>query len=355
MTELIVRHFHEKVYHQGRHFTEGAVRTAGFWIVGGTRAVSSTIFNCITCHSFRGRQEEQLMADLPKDRLCSDSPFTYVGLDVFGPWPVTARKTRGGHADTKRWVVIFACMSIRAIHIEIIESMDTSSFINAQCQFFTIRVAAKLLRSDCGTNFVSACKDLQIDKKGCHNKNIDIYLEDNGCQWQFNPPHASHMAGSWEHMIGVACRILDAMVLQHRHAKLTHETLVTFMAEVTAIVNARPLTTVSTDPEHPVILTPAMLLTQNYGMPPVPPGQFESHDLFRGQWRHVQYLAEVFWARWRKEYISGLQGWWKWRIPRLNLQEGDMVLLKDGQEKRNDWPIGLVNKTFPVRMAESEK
>lgn len=71
------------------------------------------------------------------------------------------------------------------------------------------------------------------------------------------------------------------MLLQHGQAKLTHEVLVTFMAEVTAIVNAWPLTTVSTDPEHPVILTPAMLLTQKYGMPPVPPGQFESRDLFR--------------------------------------------------------------------------
>ncbi|KAK0144245.1 hypothetical protein N1851_017387 [Merluccius polli] len=213
------------------------------------------------------------MADLPKDRLCSDPPFTYVGLDVFGPWLVTARKTRGGQAEAKRWAVIFACMSIRAIHIEVIESMDTSSFINALRRFFAIRGAVKLLRSDCGTNFVSACKELQIDKKGCHNRNIDTYLQDNGCQWQFNPPHASHMAGSWERMIGVARRILDAMLLQHWHAKLTHEVLITFMAEVTAIVNAWPLTTVSTDPEHPVILTPATLLTQKYGMPPVPPGK----------------------------------------------------------------------------------
>ncbi|KAI3361617.1 hypothetical protein L3Q82_001934 [Scortum barcoo] len=223
VTELIVRHFHEKVCHQGRHFTEGAVRAAGFWIVGGKRAVSSTIFNCVTCRRLRGKEEEQIMADLPKDRLCSDPPFTYVGLDVFGPWPITARKTRGGHAETKRWAVIFVCMSIRAIHIEIIESMDTSSFINALRRFFAIRGAAKLLRSDCGTNFVSACKELQIDKRGCHNKNIDTYLEDNSCQWQFNPPHASHMAGSWERMIGVARRILNAMLLQHGRAKLTHK------------------------------------------------------------------------------------------------------------------------------------
>lgn len=83
----------------------------------------------------------------------------------------------------------------------------------------------------------------------------------------------------------------SAILLQHGKAKLTHEVLVTFMSEVSAIVNARPLTAVSTDPEHPEILTPAMLLTQKVAMPLVPPGHFDDRDLFRTQWRCVQYLA----------------------------------------------------------------
>ncbi|KAK7939208.1 hypothetical protein WMY93_002534 [Mugilogobius chulae] len=172
-------------------------------------------------------------------------------------------------------------------------SSDDAAFgpsVPAQCMG-----AAKLLRSDCGTNFVSACKELQIDKQGCHNE-IDNFLKHTGCRWQFNPPHASHMAGSWERMIGITRKILDAMLLEDKHRKLTHEVLVTLMAEVTAIVNARPLTAVSTDPDNPAILTPAMLLTQKAGAPPVPPGQFDSRDLFRAQWRRVQRLANVFWS-----------------------------------------------------------
>ena len=85
ITQLLVRHFHVRVCHQGRHFTEGAIRAARFWIVGGKRAISSIIFNCVTCRKLRGKQEEQIMADLPADRLRTDPPFTYVGLDVFGP------------------------------------------------------------------------------------------------------------------------------------------------------------------------------------------------------------------------------------------------------------------------------
>ncbi len=355
VTQLLIQHFHEKVSHQGRHLTEGAIRAGGYWIVGGKRSVSSSIFNCVTCRKLRGKSEEQIMADLPADRLHIDPPFTYVGLDVFGPWPVAARKTRGGQAEAKRWAVIFTCMTTRAIHLEVIESMSASCFINCLRRFFAIRGPAKILRSDCGTNFVRACKELQIDKQGCNNTNIQAYLSDNKCCWQFNPPHASHMGGSWERMIGVARRILDAMLLQHSPARLTHEVLVTFMAEVSAIVNARPLTAVSTDPEQPMILTPAMLLTQKVGAPPVPPGQFEDHDLCRAQWRRVQYLANVFWGRWKNEYVSGLQGRRKWRTARPNLQNGDVVLLKDTQEKRNDWPVGLITKTYPSQDGKVRK
>ncbi len=69
---LIVRHYHEDVFHQGRHFTEGAVRSAGVWIVGGKRLVSSVIYNCVTCKKLRGRLMEQKMAPLPADRLASE-------------------------------------------------------------------------------------------------------------------------------------------------------------------------------------------------------------------------------------------------------------------------------------------
>ena len=93
---LIVRHYHEDVFHQGRPFTEGAVRLAGVWIVRGKQLVSSVLYNCVTCKKRRGRLMEQKMAPLPADRLTSEPPFTQVGLDIFGPWNIVTRRTRGG-------------------------------------------------------------------------------------------------------------------------------------------------------------------------------------------------------------------------------------------------------------------
>ncbi|XP_055367455.1 uncharacterized protein LOC114862962 [Betta splendens] len=336
---LLTRYYHEQVKHQGRHLTEGAIRAAGLWILGGKALVNSVLHKCVICRKLRGKQEEQHMSDLPPERLQVCPPFTYVGLDVFGPWSVNIRRTRGGQAGSKRWAIMFSCMSSRAVHIEVIESMDTSSCINALRRFFALRGPAKQLRSDCGTNFIGASKELGMDKR------MHSYLSEQGCTWVFNPPHASHMGGSWERMIGIARRILDSMFLQ-QNIRLTHEVLCTLMAEVTAIMNGRPLTPVSSDPENPFILSPSMLLTQKVGVPP-PLGEFSDKDLHTKQWRQVQTLADQFWTRWKKEYLHTLQCRQKWTEIRRNLQVGDLVLLKDKQVARNCWPMARVTATFP--------
>ncbi|KAM4544606.1 uncharacterized protein PAE49_017493 [Odontesthes bonariensis] len=341
---LLVRYYHEQVVHQGRHITEGAVRAAGYWIVGGKRLVSSVIYKCVSCRKLRGRLQEQKMADLPPDRLTPEPPFTHVGLDVFGPWAIMTRRTRGGSADSKRWAVIFTCLSTRAVHFELIESMTTDSFINALRRFFAIRGPAKLLRSDRGTNFVGACKELGIDTE---DSPVTTYLQSRGCSWVFNPPHSSHMGGAWERLIGVARRILDAMLLQTGHTRLTHEVLSTLMAEVMAIMNARPLVPVSSDPDEPTVLTPAMLLTQKMSTVSAPSGNFQMAELHGKQWKHVQCLANTFWKRWRRDYLSTLQGRRKWTEERPSVRAGDIVLLKDSQAHRNEWPVGVIVNTLP--------
>lgn len=140
----------------------------------------------------------------------------------------------------------------------------------------------KLIRSDRGTNFVRPCKELNISSN-LDNTVVKKFHVDQGCSWQFNPPYASHMGGSWERMIGLARRILDAMFLQLRLSALTHETLSTLMAEVAAIINARPLVPVSTDPDDPFILAPNALLTQKVTIAPTPVGDWVN-KLHNRQW-----------------------------------------------------------------------
>ena len=69
LATLLIRRYHEKVHHQGRHLPEGCIRAAGFWILGMKRHVSSIIYNCVICRRLRGKSETQILAELPSDRL----------------------------------------------------------------------------------------------------------------------------------------------------------------------------------------------------------------------------------------------------------------------------------------------
>ncbi|XP_061191763.1 uncharacterized protein LOC133200007 [Saccostrea echinata] len=259
---LLVRHYQENVKQQGRHFTEGAIRAAGLWITGAKRLVSSIIHKCITCRKLGGKTQYQIMADLPADRLDPSPPFTNVGVDAFGPWAVVSRKSRGGSANSKRWGILFTCLTTRAVHIELVEEMSSSAFINAVRRFTAIWGQVKTFRSDQGTNFGGAVDDLRIDAKYVNDAALKKYLHNSGTVWVFNPPHASHVGGARERMIGITRKIINSMLTDASGKTLTHDVLNTFMAEVCAIINSRPLVPISTDQDSPFILTPAMLLTQ---------------------------------------------------------------------------------------------
>ena len=89
IAKLLVSFYHELVKHQGhqgRHITEGKVRSAGLWITGLNRLVYSVISKRVLCRRFRGNINTQKMSDLSEERLKSCPPFTYVGVDCFGPW-----------------------------------------------------------------------------------------------------------------------------------------------------------------------------------------------------------------------------------------------------------------------------
>ncbi|XP_071098016.1 uncharacterized protein [Haliotis cracherodii] len=148
-------------------------------------------------------------------------------------------------------------------------------------------------------------------------------------------------------MIGVTRRILDSMLAETRHRHLTHEVLSTFMAEVSAIVNARPIVPISSDPQSPEILTPAILLTQKTNHEVEQMELCDSKDLLRSQWQRVQSLANTFWNRWRQEYLLTLQPRRKWFQDQRNVLQGDLVLLNEKNSARNDWPIAVVERAFP--------
>lgn len=128
---------------------------------------------------------------------------------------------------------------------------------------------------------------------------------------------------------------------------LTKEVLRTFLIEVEAILNAKPLGCVSSDVADPDPVTPNYLLMgrPNASLPQViyP----ESEILSRKRWRHSQVLADQFWTTFIKNYLPTLQPRQKWMSDCSNLTPGTVVMVIDHQLPRALWPVGKVITTYP--------
>ena len=227
-------------------------------------------------------------------------------------------------------------MPSRAVHLEPLVSMDTSSFRNALARFEAIRGKVGSLRSDQGTNFVAARRQLG-----------ELQLSDLGDQipWRLNAPHASHHGGAWERKIGSVRRVFEASLALVSNRCLSRDEFTTFMAEAAAIVNNTPLWSNPNHPNDPVPLSPAMLLTLRDFPNPAPRESFSEKDLAsygERRYRRIQYLSDQFWGRWRAEYIQTLSKRHKWKTRKACLRAGDVVLLRDKQVPRNEWPMGIV-------------
>ena len=157
----------------------------------------------------------------------------------------------------KRYGVIFTCLTIRAVHIEVASSLDTDSFINALRRFIARRGQIKELRSDNGTNFIGAERELRRAVEGWNLEKINDVLSLKGIKWTFNPPTGSHHGGAWKRLIRSIRKILNSTL---RTQSLDEEGLNTVLCEVESILNSRPLTKESTDPKDLEALTPNHLL-----------------------------------------------------------------------------------------------
>ena len=347
LTNLIIKEKHILNMHGGIQTTLNAVR-ARYWPIGGKNATKIIIKKCINCFRAKPTNYSYFMGDLPRDRVTQARPFLNSGVDYCGPFYIKEKKHRN-RGKVKVYACIFVCFAIKAIHIELISDLTTETFIGGLRRFFSRRGRAANLYSDNATYFVGARNELEslsklIQSKE-HNKTVSNFLSNGGTRWHFSPPNSPHFGGLWE----AAVKSFKNHYYRTIGDKLfTYEELLTYTTEIEAILNSRPITPISEDPNDLRALTPAHFLIGDTftNIPEVNVMNVPVNRL--STWRHIQYIKQHFWSRWYKEYLNQLITRSKWQRKGHNdIKIGTLVLLKEDNTSTLHWPLGRITEIHP--------
>lgn len=334
-TRLLIQKYDVDLHHPGPERVFAELRRS-YWILRGREAIRKHQRTCPECQRWRAQPSVPKMADLPAARLRLYKPAFYsTGVDCFGPMFVKV-----GRRHEKRWGIIFKCMTTRAVHLDLLSSLDADAFLMALRRFIARRGTPAELWSDCGTNFKGGERELR-EAFANMSETLQGRLARQKIRFQFNPPAAPHFGGVWEREIRSVKTALRTCVGSQ---PLHEEVLRTVLLEVELILNAKPLGYVSTDVADVDPVTPNSLLMgrPDGSLPQVV--YSETENLSRRRWRHSQILADQFWARFIREYLPGLQARQKWQSTPPELLEKAVIMVADPQLPRALWPIGHVIK-----------
>ncbi|CAG9103784.1 unnamed protein product [Plutella xylostella] len=334
-TRLYIQHVHEQLHHGGTEIVVNELRQR-LWIIKIRPTVKNVVKSCLTCRMKKAKPSSPATGDLPAARLAHHvRPFTYTGLDYFGPLEVTV----GRHRE-KRYVALYTCMTTRAVHLEVAASLSADSTIATLRRLIARRGCPTELWSDNATGFKAADKELtEVATEALQEEAARRHI-----MWRFIPPASPFMGGAWERMVRT---VKDALRATLHEKYPSDETLSTLLAEVESTVNSRPLTHVAVSPDDPVALTPNLLLIGPNCHVPTPGTFSEEDDHARQHWRRAQRLADVFWQRWMQEYLPLLQHRREPHSTGSQPKIGDLVIVCDSNNPRNTWPRGRVTAVHP--------
>ena len=318
-----------------------------YYVTGAKQLARSVCRSCVTCQKIAATPEQQLMGDLPAERVTDAPGFHTVGVDYAGPFQLKTSSLRRAPV-IKGYLAVFVCFATKGVHLEVVKGLTTGAFLAAMKRFVSRRGLPKNIYSDNGSNFKGAKRDLeelyQLLATTEMTDSLRSFFLNTQTTWHTIPERAPHFGALWEAAVKSAKHHLKRVVGMQI---LTFDELYTVVTQVEACLNSRPLIDQhSHSPDGVQPLTPAHLLI-NKGLMAYPETELDLKVAQTDRWTLCQSLVQHFWKRWYKEYLHQLQTRRKWKIARPNLCVGDVVLMKDSSSFQTHWGLARVVKTYP--------
>ena len=319
------------------------MRLSGFWIPQARQAVKRVLSLCTMCQKFNSLSfKYPKVTNLPKHRVNLIKPFQHTGVDYTGHVWV---KTEQG--SSKMYMLIFTCLSIRAVHIELVQDMSTHSFILALLRFTNIYGIPSHIYSDNAKSFIAGCNlieevfasnEFKEQFEVYHIKHIKI------------PLYAPWVGSTWERMIRVIKSCLFKVIGRSR---IQYFDLLTILSDIQNAINSRPLTYRCSSDCGLDIITPNSFLRPNANAGLMiklddqdiwdtePPSQSDVLKSIQTRDDMVIHFREL----WYESYLLSLREQCQdlHEVNFINhIKVDDVVLVKNPTKPRPYWMLGRV-------------
>ena len=340
VVKLVILSEHFRLLHGGPTLVASSLAQR-YHIIRGRPTIRAIIHNCVTCRRQTRRTQDQIMGQLPPERLEPQVVFTNVGVDFAGP--ITVK--RGNPRKPTLTKAVFVCLVTKAVHLEAV----TGAFLAALKRFVARRGIPSNIYSDNGSNFQGAASELRaiyrfLDEPATKQTLIEFSVSQR-IKWHFIPSLAPHFGGIWESAVKSFKTHLRRVT---REVRLNFEELSTTLSQIEACLNSRPLTTLPDAEDAISVLTPGHFLIGKpvTALPEVPQEEPKAIHLAK-RWQLCQQITRHLWKRWTREYISTLNKVFKWHTPTRNFKTGDIVLYQGESSIASKWPLARVTSTHP--------
>lgn len=318
------------------------------WIVGGRSLARGIKKSCIRCRYLARMLEGQQMAVLP-DHLSVPSPcFTFVAVDLAGPFVCkkegASKATRRNTGTMKVWAVLVVCLQTKAVRIYMVGGLGTEDFLLAWDSFEADHGQPMVAYGDRGTNLVSASKEGGVGDVPAYDWDSVVESTRGKTEWHFHPAQSQHRNGAVESFVK---KFKRSLVHKFGDRLMFMLELQSCFKVVASILNSRPLYARwgprgGDDPDYLSPLTPNMLLTGRANVE-LPVKNYVASDKPLYRLQYVEECVSQWWQQFMSQNFSSLVPRQKWFSARRNMCVGDIVLIQyEGKSKPGSYRLGVV-------------